>query len=111
MPEWAWRWKICDNCLRSQFYRRVRFCADCGRALRISDFPLTRTDWLQAWITLAAILWLIELVVLGMAEIDQGGGIGLLGMLIPAGAILAASALVFIWRQTPRPNPVGGKEK
>lgn len=109
-PAWAWRWKICDNCQRSQFYRRVRFCADCGRELRVSDFPLTRTDWLHAWVTLAACLFLIEVVVLGVAEIDQTGGIGLLGMLIPAGAILAASALVFVWRQTPRPKPVSDKE-
>jgi hypothetical protein len=108
-PAWAWRWKICDNCQWSHFYRRVRFCADCGRELRISDFPLKRTDWIYAWFTLAGVLWLIELVLLGMAEIDQTGGIGLLGMLIPAGAILAASALVFVWRHAPRPKPASDK--
>jgi hypothetical protein len=99
-PEWAWRWKICDNCQRSRLHRRVRFCADCGRELRISDLPLERIDWLAAWFTLAFYLWLIEAVVFGMAEINQTGGIGLLGMLIPAGAIVAAFALVVVWRQT-----------
>jgi hypothetical protein len=88
----------------------VRFCADCGRQLRISDFPLTRIDWLHAWVTLAAGLFLIEVVVPGIAEIDQTGGIGRLGMLIPAGAILAATALVFVWRQTPRLKLVSDKE-
>jgi hypothetical protein len=78
----------------------MRFCWDCGRELRISDLPLKRTDWLYAWLTLAAALWLIEVIVFGVAEIDQTGGIGLFGMLIPAGAILAASALMLVWRQT-----------
>jgi hypothetical protein len=96
----AWRWKICDNCQRSNFNPRVRFCADCGRELRISDLPLQRTDWLGAWFRLAFYLWLIEAVLLGMAEIDQTGGIGLLAMLIPAGAILAVFALVLLWRHT-----------
>lgn len=99
-PAWAWRWKICDNCQRSQFFSRVRFCWDCGRELRISDFPLTGMDWLHAWFLLAGVLWLVEVVLLGMAEIEQGGGIGILGMLIPAGAIMAASALFIVWRRT-----------
>jgi len=99
-PEWALRWKICDNCQRSHFYRRVRFCADCGRELRISDLPLHRTDWLLAWFALAGLLFLIEVVVFGMAEIDETGGIGALGMLIPAGAVVAAVALVVAWRRS-----------
>jgi len=49
---------------------------------------------------LAGLLFLIEVVVFGMAEIDETGGIGALGMLIPAGAIVAAVALVVAWRRS-----------
>jgi hypothetical protein len=52
-PKWAGRWKICDNCQRSHFSGRMLFCADCGRVVRISDFPLERADWLSAWLKLA----------------------------------------------------------
>jgi hypothetical protein len=107
-PE-MWCWKICDTCLHSHFNPRARFCADCGRELRISNQPRERMVWLGAWIRLAFYLWIIEAVLLGMAEIDQTGGFDLFAMLIPAGAILAAFALVLVWRQTGA-HPVSSKE-
>jgi len=101
-PEWAWRWKTFDVCRRSWLNRRARFCADCGSELHISDLPIRRQDWADAWFTLAVYLWLAEAALLGVGEIEEIGGVSLFGMLIPAGAILAAFALVVVWRLTPK---------
>jgi len=38
----------------------------------------------------------------GVAQIDEIGGLGMFRMFIPAGALLAAFALVIAWRQTPQ---------
>jgi hypothetical protein len=95
-PEWMWSWKICDVCQRSRLFLSARYCVNCGHELRSSDLPLKRKDWLSAWGNLAFYLWLIEAVLLGVAQIDEIGGLGMFGMFIPAGAFLAAFALVIV---------------
>jgi len=55
----------------------------------------------QRWGNLAFYLWLIEAVLLGVAQIDEIGGLGMSGMFIPAErscGICSRDA----WRQTPQ---------
>jgi ribosomal protein L37E len=100
-PDRTWHWRICDRCGTSRFWSRDRFCKSCGSELRASDLPLTRWHWVESWLTLALSLWVILAVVLGAGS-ETEKGFSVTGMIVIATLILAAGALVLIWRRTPK---------
>jgi hypothetical protein len=63
---YGWRWKICDRCRYSGFWKRARYCDACPNELRLSDQPLERSHWVESWLYLALWLWLLQFLVLEM---------------------------------------------
>jgi|SRR5215469_18196107 len=94
------RWKICDKCHYSRFWRRARFCDACGSELRVSDVPLERSHWINAWLSLAFWLWLLQFLVFGTGAEAEQVGFSLLTMIAVAALLMAGVAFILIWRLT-----------
>jgi hypothetical protein len=100
-PDFAWRWKICDTCRHSRFWKRALFCDTCGTKLRVSDLPLERIHWLSSWLNLALWLWLLQFLLFGTGAEAEQVGFSFLTMIGVAALLMAGVAFVLIWRLTP----------
>ena len=100
-PSFAWRWKICDRCHYSSFWKRARFCGTCGSELRVSEVPLERSHWINSWLNLALFLWVLQFVLLGSGAETEQGGFRLVTIVAVAALLMAGFAVFLIWRLTP----------